>query len=336
MRARWIPAVFLSAVVACGGGRDRNTVTIYTSIYEHVIAALDPVLEEAFPDVTVRWFQRGSEEVAARLNSEIAAGRIGADLVMTSDPFWYEELKEAGHLLEYRSSRAAGIPPGLIDPDGAFVTVRVPVMVLAVNTNRVAADARPRTFRELAEPAWAGRVTMGDPNRSGSAFTAVAALARKYGWEYFEGLRKNGIVAAGGNSAVLSRVMTGEKDAGIILLENLLQAREQNGEAPIGIVYPDDGAILVPSPIAIMKATAAADAARRLYDFFLSDAGQRAMVSGWMYSPLDTVPPPPGARPWAEVFSAPLLPWSVDYLRETTAAREEIKRRFNALVLAAG
>ena len=336
MRARRVPVLFLAAVVACGGGSDRDTVTIYTSIYEHVIASLDPVLKEAFPDVTVRWFQRGSEEVAARLNSEIAAGRVGADLVMTSDPFWYEELKEAGYFLDYRSPRAAGIPPALNDPDGAFVTVRVPVMVLAVNTNRVAAHAHPRTFRELADPAWAGRVTMGDPNRSGSAFTAVAALARKYGWEYFDGLRKNDIVAAGGNSAVLSRVMTGEKDAGIILLENLLQARQQNAEAPIGIVYPEDGAILVPSPIAIMKTTAAPDAARRLYDFFLSDAGQRAMVSGWMYSPFDTVPPPSGARPWAEVFSAPLVPWTVDYLRDTTAAREDIKRRFNEIVLAAG
>jgi iron(III) transport system substrate-binding protein len=336
MRARWIPALLLPAVVACGGGADRNTVTIYTSIYENVIASLDPVLEEMFPDVTVRWFQRGSEEVAARLNSEIAAGRVGADLVMTSDPFWYEELKEAGHLLEYRSPRAAGIPSALNDPDGAFVTVRVPVMVLAINAQRVRANAQPRTFRELAGPAWAGRVTMGDPNRSGSAFTAVAALARKYGWEYFEGLRGNGIVAAGGNSAVLSRVMTGEKDAGIILLENLLQARQQNPEAPIGIVYPEDGAILVPSPIAIMKATAAPDAARRLYDFFLSDAGQRAIVSGWMYSPFEKIPPPPGARPWAAVFSAPLLPWTVEYLRDTTAAREEIKRRFNEIVLAAG
>ena len=336
MRARWIPALFLSSVVACGGGSDRDTVTIYTSIYENVIASLDPVLAETFPDVTVRWFQRGSEEVAARLNSEIAAGRVGADLVMTSDPFWYEELKEAGHLLEYRSPRAAGIPPALNDPDGTFVTVRVPVMVLVVNTNRVGASAEPRTFRELAEPAWAGRVTMGDPNRSGSAFTAVAALAQKYGWEYFERLRKNGIVAAGGNSAVLSRVMTGEKDAGIILLENLLQARQQNAAAPIGIVYPDDGAILVPSPIAIMKTTAAADAARRLYDFFLSDEGQRAMVSGWMYSPFDNVPPPSGARPWADVFSAPLLPWTFDYLRDTTAERDAIKRRFNAIVLDAG
>jgi iron(III) transport system substrate-binding protein len=328
-------ACLLSAAAACGGeGGDRPTVTIYTSVYEHVIAALEPVLQERFPDVTVRWFQRGSEDVAARLNGEIAAGRVGADLVMTSDPFWYEELKQAGHLLEYRSPHAATMPPALADPDGAFVTVRVPVMVLVVNTTRVESGRRPRTFRELAAPAWAGRVTMGDPNRSGSAFTAVAALARRYGWEYFEALRRHDLLAAGGNSTVLSRVMTGEKEVGIILLENLLQAREQNAAAPIEIVYPEDGAILVPSPIAIMKATAVPEAARRLYDFFLSDSGQAAMVSGWMYSPYERIPGPPGARPWGDVFAAPLVPWTFEYVRETTSAREEIKRRFNAIVLA--
>jgi ABC-type Fe3+ transport system substrate-binding protein len=80
-----------------------------------------------------------------------------------------------------------------------------------------------------------------------------------------------------------------------------------------------------------MKSTAAPDAARRLYDFFLSEAGQSAIVSGWMYSPFDRIDPPPGARPWAEVFSAPLVPWTVDYLRDTTRRREEIKRRFNSI-----
>lgn len=324
----------LVAASACGDGRGgRQTVTIYTSIYEHVIAGLEPVLRDTFPDLDVRFFQRGSEDVAARLNSEIAANNISADLVMTSDPFWYEELKEAGHLLAYASPHASGIPSDLNDPDGTFVTVRMPVMVMAVNSTRVAAGDRPRTFRELADAKWAKRVTMGDPNRSGSYFTAVAALSKKYGWEYFEALRRNDIVAAGGNSAVLNRLMTGEKDAGIILLENLLQARQQNVKAPIDIVYPEDGVILVPSPIAILKATAVPDAARRLYDFFLSDEGQNAIVGGWMYSPYDHIAPPAGARPWQAVFSATLLPWTFDYLRETTNAREDIKRRFNTTVL---
>ena len=326
----------LLAVPGCGGGSERPTVTIYTSIYENVIASLDPVLAKAFPDVEVRWFQRGSEDVAARLNGEIAAGAVGADLVMTSDPFWYEELKEAGHLLAYKSPAAARVPAALNDPDAAFATVRVPVTVIVVNATRVPAAQRPRTFRELAEPAWARRVTMGDPNRSGSAFTAVAALAAKYGWQYFEGLRRNDVVAAGGNSAVLNRVVTGEKDAGIILLENLLQARAQNKDVPIEIVYPEDGVIPVPSPIAILKATRAPDAARRLYDFFLSDEGQRAIVGGWMYSPVDHIAPPAGARPWQDVYSTALLPWTPDYLRQTTRARDDIKRRFNAIVLDVG
>ena len=127
--------------------------------------------------------------------------------------------------------------------------------------------------------------------------------------------------------------MTGEKDAGIILLENLLQARQQNPAAPIAIVYPEDGAILVPSPIAIMKTTAAPDAARRLYDFFLSDAGQAAIVSGWMYSPVDHIPPPP-----ARGRGARCSPRRSCHGRSSTCAirrraREEIKRRFNAAVL---
>jgi iron(III) transport system substrate-binding protein len=105
---------------------------------------------------------------------------------------------------------------------------------------------------------------------------------------------------------------------------------------PIEIVYPEDGAILVPSPIAIMKTTAAPDAARRLYDFFLSDAGQAAIVSGWMYSPVEQIAPPTGARPWRDVYAMPLLPWTPDYLRRTTSARDEIKRRFNSTVLDAG
>ncbi|MGQ0734680.1 MAG: ABC transporter substrate-binding protein [Acidobacteriota bacterium] len=333
----WATAPALMAVglsISCASdSSSRQTVTIYTSIYENVIAELGPRLREAFPDLDVQFFQRGSEDVAARLNSEIAAGRVAADLVMTSDPFWYEELKEAGHLLAYRSPRASGIPAELNDPDGTFVTVRMPVMVIGVNTDRVPAGSRPRTFRELADVAWAKRVSMGDPNRSGSYFTAVAALEQKYGQEYFELLRRNDIVAAGGNSAVLNRLTTGERDVGIVLLENILQARQQNARLPVEAVYPEDGVILVPSPIAVLSATKVPDAARRIYDFFLSDEGQQALVGGWMYSPFAHIAPPLGGRPWPEVYSATLIPWTFEHLRQTTKAREDIKRRFTSIVL---
>jgi iron(III) transport system substrate-binding protein len=321
-----------AGLIACGSDDTRPKVVIYTSIYENVIARLDPILREQFPDIRVEWFQSGSEKIAVKVNQEIAAGRVGADIIMTSDPFWYEELKLGGYLLSYASPGATEVPGALRDPDDAFATVRVPVVVLAVNAQRVKPEDRPRSFKDLTDPVWKGRISMGDPAASGSAFTAVAALTAKYGWEYFEALRANEVMAAGGNSSVLTRLNTGEREVGILLLENLLKEREENPASPAEIIYPEDGAILVPSPMAIFAATQYPEAARRIYDFFLTEAGQQAMVDGWMYSPIDRIAPPSGARPWNEIHDGALVPWSDEYLRDVTARRDEIKRRFHRIV----
>jgi iron(III) transport system substrate-binding protein len=327
-------ALAAPGLVSCGKADPRPTVTIYASIYETVIARLDSVLREEFPDIRVEWFQRGSEDIATKVSAEIAAGRIRADLIMTSDPFWYEELKDGGYLLPYESPAAAAIPASLKDPDHAFVTARVPVMVLTANSARLSPEQLPKTFAELADPAWNGRATMPNPLQSGSAFTSVAALATKYDWDYFEALRRNAIVAAGGNSAVLNRVASGEKDAGIILLENLLKAHDDNPNHPTAIIYPEDGCILVPSPIAITAHATHPDAARRIYDFILSDTGQNALAQqGYMYSPFDHIAPPAGARPWREIFSTALVVWSPEYLHETREARDSIKNTFSRIVL---
>lgn len=328
-------ALALTPLFSCGkSGPERVQVTIYASIYEDVIARLDKILDEQFPDIDVQWYQKGSEDVATKINAEIAAGGIKADLIMTSDPFWYEELKDGGHLLPYDSPAAAGVPESLKDPDRAFVTVRMPVMVMTANGTKLAPDAQPKSFADLADPKWSGRVTMPNPLQSGSTFTAVAALVKKYGWPYFESLRKNETISAGGNSAVLNRIASGEKEVGIILLENLLSARAANPDHPAQIIYPADGCILVPSPIAITSACKNPEAAKRIYDFMFSEAGQNALAQqGFMYSPLDGIAPPAAARPWHEVFDTALVTWSPAYLHETREAREAIKNDFSRIML---
>lgn len=326
-------SLLIASLVSCGGGEQKPVVTIYTSIYENVIAQMAPLLEQQFPDIEVRWHQSGSEEIAAKVNSEIAAGQIRADIIMTSDPFWYEELKNGGYLLQYESPAASEIPEELKDPENYFVTVRMPVMVMAANSQKLTPEQMPASFQSLASPEWKNRITMGNPLQSGSMFTSVAALSEKYGWEYFEALRQNEMIAAGGNSAVLSRVSSGEKDAGIILLENLLEAKKKNPDLPVATIYPEDGSILVPSPIAIVKTSESSEAAKQIYDFMFSDEGQRAIVEGNMYSPFDKIAPPPGARPWSAVYANTLVGWSPEYLRETLGRRDEIKDQFQRIML---
>ncbi len=314
-----------ATLCACGGADD--TFDIYTSIYPHVIRRMEAVLAKQFPDTKFRWYQMGSEQIAARLSTELEAGHTPCDLLMTSDPFYYAGLAAAGHLLPYDSPATAAVAAGLKDAGHDYATVRVPLMVIAVNHEHLALDQHPRSFKDLADPRFAGKLSMGDPLKSGTTFTTVAALVREYGWPYIEALRDNDVLPAGGNSATLARLETGERPVAIILLENLLPSLAKH--APITVIYPTDGAIPIPSPVAILRTTNQPALAKRVYDFMYSEAMQDAVVSGFMYSPLPSHAPPSGARPWNELA---VYAWNAERLAWVRRERDAIKKRFRSIM----
>jgi iron(III) transport system substrate-binding protein len=313
-----------------GAAADRAEVWIYTSLYKHVVDELEPQVAAAFPGLEVRWYQAGSEVVAAKVEAELLGGGTRADLLLTADPFWYLELHRRGLLEPYASPAAAAVAPELRGPGDAFVTNRIPVIVLGYNSQRVAAADVPGSFAELAEPRFRDRVSMGSPLESGTTFTATALLARRHGWEWFARLREGGLIAAGGNSSVVSRLETGERPIGILLLENVLAAMAKG--SPVRPIYPTDGAIPVPSPIAIVRRSGQPAEVRQLYDWFFGAAAQRAMVASGMYSPLPGIASPPGAMEWQEMQRR-LQPWTPELVADVLAEREAVKRRFTEVVL---
>src|SRR5262249_1072349 len=147
---------------ASSSGHPAGTVLIYTSMYRPMIDAITPVLEAKLPEVKVEWLQGGSEKIATRLDAELAAGQTPADIIMTSDPFWYERLKQNGHLLPYASIRALSMAREFVDKDGAFVTSRMSVMVLAYNERLVKIEDTPVSFADLFSPRFSGQVTIPD------------------------------------------------------------------------------------------------------------------------------------------------------------------------------
>ena len=51
-----------------------------------------------------------------------------------------------------------------------------------------------------------------------------------------------------GNVSVITRIETRERPVGVVLLENILKAQAKG--SPVKAIYPTDGGIPVPSPIA--------------------------------------------------------------------------------------
>jgi len=299
------------------GSGPSGKITIYTSMYPDIIDVVSPELEKAFPNLKVEWFQGGTEQVTAKMAAEIEAGKIGADVLMVADPSYYIYLKKNNLLLPYKSVNFDAVAVDSDSQDYTYTGVRINNVVIGYNTDLVSAAEAPKSFRELTAPKWKDQVVFVDPTQSGTALVSTYALAQKYGWEYWEQMRDNGAVNGGGNSSVETKLATGEFKVAIILEENLLKIKDR-GE-PVEIVYPEDGCVIIPSPIGILSTTQNPEAAKAVVDWWLSEEGQQAITIGWMHSVRTDVDPPKGARPLAE-FNANSMKVDWADLAETSGA----------------
>ncbi len=318
----------LPLLLACGGSPDKEF-WIYTSVYKEVYPLFEPSLREAFPGVEFKWYQSGSEKIAAKVLAEERGGGTKADLLMTSDLFFYQELDKLGLLLPLQGPVFEGVPAQYRDADGAFAVVRFPLMVIAFNRERVTGDDVPADFEALLDPRYRGRLTMPSPLESGSTLTTVLYLHQRFGRSYFEGLRQNDVLAAGGNGATLSRIQSGERPVGIVLLENVLKAKSMGLES-VEIRIPEEGALPIPSPLAIFKNTEDEDLARRVLDWFFSPAARAIVVKGFMHTAFPGDPAPEGAPAWSEIRRHP---WDLETFERWGAKRQEVKTLFQQIVL---
>lgn len=307
-KAKWVlgAAALLAlsvAVAGCGGddkkadskaGGLKGEVMVYTSIYPDIIDNMcKPHVAKAFPDMKVNWFQGGTEKVMTKITGEIKAKKIAADVLMVADPSYYLKLDEQKLLLPYKSKEADNVISDK-DPEGAWYAVRICNMIIAYNGDKLKPEDAPKNWTDLTDPKWKGKIAMPNPMLSGTAYVAVGALADKYGWEYFDKLKANGIRVEEGNSAIQNKLLTGEYAAAMILEENILKLANTKNE-PLKVSYPTDGVVQIPSPIAIFNTTKNPEGAKAMVDWWLSKEGQEAVVKGWMHSVRADVPGPKGS-----------------------------------------
>lgn len=309
--------------MATKSGAPAGELWVYTSIYRHVIDALEPQLKEALPGVTIHWFQAGSEKVAAKLEAELAAGGTPCDVLVTSDPFLYERFKQEGRWLRYVSPNGLRTPSRYVDLDGNYAAVRLSTMVLV----HKAGTTPPGSFAALVTPEWKGEVALGDPLTSGTAFTWAVSMEKALGSKYFDELRANEARVAGGNAAVLQKLEGGEAKVGVLLLENALAAKAKG--SPIEIAWPSDGAVVVPGYAGIMGSTQHAEAARALIDALLAPAGQEVIAElGDMHAVDPRVPGPRGSISLDELVQRS-APWGEPILKHGLVEGSRVKADFS-------
>lgn len=306
---------------------DPNAVYVYTSLYPEVIAAIRPAVDaelaKAAPGMRVEWVQGGSSRIRRRLDREMASRRGSpAEILLTSDPSHYVELAAKGALLPYDSPAAATLPAEARAADNSWITARYSVMVIGV----VPGKTKVNSFEDLSgKKLDEGAVSIGDPDFSGTNLVTVARLSSRLGWDYYEALKTRRVVVAGSNSMVMERLETATTDAGVVLLENLLAAKARS--AKVEAVFPKDGAIVVPGPIALLKRAEKSKGAKAVYDALLSADVQKVLVEkGFLYAADPKAAPPAGAPRFEKLLKEASLASAFEPIDAPA-----VKQRFSAL-----
>ena len=323
----WVTA-FLAIAIISSGVYAKTPITIYSSVHEDVLAAIAKEFNSRTPDVELKYFRLGTTKIIAKVNAEVKAGGIKADLVWTAEPAYFEELKQRGLIAKYLSPTAKDIPKTFIDPDEFYIGGRILSIGLMYNTKLVKEAEAPKDWGDLLEAKWKNQIVHASPLYSGSVTATVTGLIQspKLGWAYYEKLRANGIAIVKAQAGAQSKVAGGEYKVGIGLDYGI---RKMNAKgSPIQFVYPKSGSITWGSPIAIFKDSQHQDAAKKFVDFVLSPEGQRFLITEYIVSVNPKVPSPKGAPPLMEILKS-ALPVDWDYLVKN---REELLKKWSKLM----
>lgn len=233
---------------------------------------------QEYSSARVNLFQATTGKVLSRLEAE--AENPQADVFISASWDLAQELDARGWLQAYESDYAAQVPAHLKTPR----YIAQAVSALGIVWNRDTNTPEPRDWQDLASPVFNGLINMPDPASSGASVDLLLGLKQAIGdgaWELFARLKKNGMEICGANDQALAPVLRGSKAAVFGSVDYVAYAAVEKG-APIKVIFPQSGTVIVPRPMMILKNARQPQLAREFIDYLLSDDGQAGAAAAWL------------------------------------------------------
>ena len=206
----------------------------------------------------------------------------------------------------YASKNRDATPAEFRDPDNLWIGNNLHLLVILQNTKLVPADG-PKSWADLLDPKWKGKIAFTDPANSGSAYATVTMLVDLWGggeagWKKVAQLFKN-LKVLNRSSLVFQGVGNGEYPLGISLeYAGPLWAQ---GGAPVKVVYPADGTTASMEGVAVIKGGPNTDNAKVFVDYINAKAVREMILKATFRRPtrsdLDLSSLPGGLPPLSAV-----------------------------------
>ncbi len=261
--------------------------------------------------------------LARRIRSEAVSPR--ADVFWANEPFQAIQLAEEGLSETYLPETARDIPIAYRDAKDRWIGFGLRGRVLAYDPRQVPAGQVPRTWADLAQPAYAQKVVFANP-LFGTTRGHMAAMLALWGEPAFtswaERLAAGGVAnrLAAGNANVAKEVALGQAALGAADSDDVI-AQQQEG-LKIEMAYLDmggGGTVLLPNTVTIIKGGPHPEFARRLAAFLCSEQVEEMLARSEGHN----VPVRPGLRVKLNIALPANTP--VDYVKIAAAMPKAVE-----------
>lgn len=250
----------------------------YTSVDLPLAEKVAKAFEAKFPGIAVRVERTGAERVFQRIGQEYASNIHAVDVVNSSDAAHFIVWGKGGLLQPYVPEDVAKFYPAEHkDPNGNFASFRVWVCIIAYNTNLVKKEDAPKSYADLLDPKWKGKMVKAHPGYSGTIMTATFQMQRDLGWGYFEKLAAQSVMQVQSSADPPKKLALGERAVMADGNEyNIFQIKEKGG--PVEPVYATEGSPLIVGPTGMFKAAPNPNAAKLFCNYSFTPECQQLII----------------------------------------------------------
>ncbi len=268
-----------------------------------------------YPNIEVELQSMGTGDVLARIEAEkenpqadINWGAINYNFYHQHPDLWEPYISPNEENLDenYRNNTDGNVSYCNLSGSGCFILNNTLLEELGVEVNG---------YADLLQPELKGKIAMGDPTASSSAFaeltnmllvmgegeTAAECYESDAAWDYVAKFIENldGIILSS-SSQVYKGVIDGEYAVGVSYEDPVVQAIIDNAENPdadLSLVYPEEGAVWLPAGVAIVKNAPNMDNAKLFIDYLLSEECQTALAETTIRGTMTSIPQANEAMP---------------------------------------
>ena len=267
-----IGAVFVaSAQDRAAAAKKEGSLTLYTTIAEKDLPTLVKPFESRY-GVKVNVWRAGTSNVLQRAVQEAAAKKYDMDVVHVGSPEM-EALAREQVLLPITSPVQQDLQPGSVPPHRQWAATLLSVWVQAYNTKLIKKESLPRTYRDLLDPKWKGKLGVEGKDEDWFASVVDVTGGGETGLKFFRDLvATNGLSVRQGHTLLNNLVASGEVPLALNIYNYMPEQAKKKG-APIDW-FALEPAIARSNGVGVARHAPHPNAALLFYEYLLSDAQQ--------------------------------------------------------------